>query len=470
MDNIFVTGWYSFPSLFFWTQSLSIKLLGQTTPGLRFASMLAGALTIPALYWFTRPFFGRKIALGSSAFLAVFHFHVHFSRIGLNNIWDGLFFVLFIGILWRAWNENEGSSPYTSPNFALAGLVLGLSQYFYTSARILAGMFIFFVVLLYIQNRGAVRKRLPGLVSILFGFIVITLPLSAYYIAHPDQFTAPFARVSHLGPWLQEQMTLTGQSAFAAMASQFKQAALGFTHVNIRNWYAPNEPMLLAIPSALFILGVIILVFKIRQPIFQWVLLWLLSAITISALSESTPASQRLTFVAPAVAVLVLLPLDSVLDWLTSIIPQRQRLLILSLSALLVVSMIGDISFYFGDYTMSRIFGDTNTEIAQKVADYLNTIEDTPSVYFCGPPRMGYYTHSSIQYLAPHATGEDIIEPLQNPPEDLGVGTVVYVFLPERIDELDFVKVAYPHGEELEYVGRNDEQLFTTYLIENKSN
>jgi hypothetical protein len=116
------------------------------------------------------------------------------------------------------------------------------------------------------------------------------------------------------------------------------------------------------------------------------------------------------------------------------------------------------------------MFGDTNTEIAQKVADYLNTIENAPTVYFCGLPRMGYYTHSSIQYLASHAIGEDVLDPLEEAPGDLGNGTVVYVFLPERIDEIDFVKEAFPHGEELEFVGRNSEQLFTTYLIQNPSN
>ncbi len=325
------------------------------------------------------------------------------------------------------------------------------------------------MVLLYIQNRQAVRRRLPGLTSILLGFIVIVLPLAAYYTAHPEQFTAPFARVSHLGPWLNDEIALTDQSAISIIANQFKLAGLGFTHVNLRNWYTPDEPMLLAIPSALFILGVIILVFKLRKPLFQWLLLWLLTAITISALSESTPAAQRLTFVAPAVAVIVVLPLDSVLDWLTPIMPQRKNLVLLAVSAILAVSMIGDISFYFGSYSKSHKFGDTNTEVAQRVAQYLNTLDESPTVYFLGLPRMGYYTHSSIQYLAPDAIGEDIPVPLQEAPGDLADGMVVYVFLPERIEEIEFVRAAFPDGEELDFVGRNNEQLFTTYLIQNRS-
>ncbi len=465
-NNIFVVGWFSFPAMFFWVQSLSIKLLGQTTFALRFPSMLAGALTIPALYWFTKPFFGRKVALGSAAFLAGFHFHIHFSRIGLNNIWDGLFVVIFSGMLWRAWNETSNSRAMTTSNFALAGVILGLSQYFYTSVRVLFGILILFVVITILQDRSAVRKRLPGLTSLLIGFMVVVIPLAAFYIQHPEQFSAPFTRVAQMGPWLQEEVSRTGQSAVVIMATKFKQATLAFTHVDIRSWYAPEQPMLLAVPAALFILGFVILLVKLRQPIYQWLTLWLLSAIFIIALSESTPAAQRLTFVAPAVALLVALPLNSILNWLTPIFRPKKNWILILVFSLLAVSIIGDISFYFGKYSVERRFGDVNTEVAQSVAQFLNSLEGYPIVFFYGLPRMGYYTHSTINYLAPHASGQDIPDPLSEPPTAAIHDTVVHIFLPERLAELDFVRVAYPNGKLNETYGRNDEFLYTTYLIE----
>jgi hypothetical protein len=46
---------------------------------------------------------------------------------------------------------------------------------------------------------------------------------------------------------------------------------------------------------------------------------------------------------------------------------------------------------------------------------------------------------------------------------------VVYVFLPERIEEIEFVRAAFPDGKDLDFVGRNNELLFTTYLIQNRS-
>src|SRR5688500_19762850 len=45
-NNIFITGWFAFPSFFPFIQSLSIRLFGQTTEALRIPSAFAGALTV----------------------------------------------------------------------------------------------------------------------------------------------------------------------------------------------------------------------------------------------------------------------------------------------------------------------------------------------------------------------------------------------------------------------------------------
>jgi hypothetical protein len=128
--------------------------------------------------------------------------------------------------------------------------------------------------------------------------------------------------------------------------------------------------------------------------------------------------------------------------------------------------MVGDLAFYFGNYSQSRTFGDTNTEVAQGVADYLNTIDGSPTVYFFGLPRMGYFTHSSIPYLAPDASGVDIPEQMNEPPAVIGKGALVFVFLPERRGEIELIRSTYPDGEEMDFISRNNDLLFTVYLVE----
>jgi len=465
-NNIFGTGWFSFPSMFFAVQSLSIRAFGQTAFALRLPSMLAGALTIPALYFFARISFGRKIALMASAFLVTFHFHIHFSRIGLNNIWDGLFIVLFSGFLWWAWKNKDPETEGSSALFLIAGLIAGIGQYFYSSVRVVFAILFCWIVILAIQNWSDFRKRLPGLVSLTFGTLVSVLPLAAYYIKNPSQFSAPFQRVSILGPWLEQEIVNTGQSAWYILWSQFKLAALAFTHVNLRHWYMPNHPMLLLIPSALFLLGVVLLLVRIKDPRYIWLTLWILSAIGISALSESTPASQRLTFVAPAISLVVILPLEAIFEWFRNLLPKHKRIPILLPGLLLILAMGFDFYFYFGEYSSNQKFSDNNTETANTIAEYLLEQESIQTVYFCGPPRMGYYTHATIPYLVPNTTGYDVVESITEPPSEGITEPTVYIFLPERLNELDYVEQAYPGGEVVVKKGRDQIHLFTAYQIQ----
>jgi 4-amino-4-deoxy-L-arabinose transferase-like glycosyltransferase len=465
-NNIFGTGWFSFPAMFFAVQSISIRIFGQTTFALRLPSMIAGALTIPALYFFARVTFGRKVAIMASAFLTTFHFHIHFSRIGLNNIWDGLFVVLFSGFLWWAWKCHNPKEDGSNALFLLTGLILGLGQYFYTSMRVVFAILCLWLLIQAIRNWADFRTHLPGLISLSMGTAVILIPLAAYYIKNPSQFTAPFQRVSILGPWLEQEIARSGESVWYILWSQFKLAGLAFTHVNLRHWYMPNHPMLLLIPSALFLLGVVLTFVRIKDPRYMWLTIWIVSAIAISALSESTPASQRLTFVAPAVSLVVVLPLRAMIEWFSNLFPERKRLPIFLPGLLLIFAMSFDFYFYFGEYSGNQKFSDNNTETANAIAEYLLELDSIQKVYFCGPPRMGYYTHSTIPYLVPKATGYDVAEPLIEPPSEVLSEPTVYIFLPERLDELELVEQAYPGGKLVAKKGREQIQLFTAYQIQ----
>jgi hypothetical protein len=63
-DNLLSLGWFSFPALYFGLLSVSQAFFGRTAEAIRLVSALAGALTIPALYWVARPMFGRPAARG----------------------------------------------------------------------------------------------------------------------------------------------------------------------------------------------------------------------------------------------------------------------------------------------------------------------------------------------------------------------------------------------------------------------
>ncbi len=158
-DNIFGLGWFSFPALYFYLQSLSIRLFGQTIEALRITSAFAGALTVAALYWFLSQAFGRWIALAGSFLLAASHFHIHFSRIGLNNIWDGFFIVFISASFWWGWSKNERLG------YVLAGLGIGLSQYFYASSRVFFLLFPLWLAVSAVRDWSNVRAQMHYLAT-----------------------------------------------------------------------------------------------------------------------------------------------------------------------------------------------------------------------------------------------------------------------------------------------------------------
>jgi 4-amino-4-deoxy-L-arabinose transferase-like glycosyltransferase len=70
------------------------RLFGETTEALRLQAAIFGTLSILAAYALTRLLWGRRPALIAAALLATYHFHIHFSRNAMNNIYDALFSML----------------------------------------------------------------------------------------------------------------------------------------------------------------------------------------------------------------------------------------------------------------------------------------------------------------------------------------------------------------------------------------
>ena len=456
-NNIFGLAWFSFPSLYFYLQSISIRLFGQTTEALRLTSALAGALTVLALYWFLKQGFGRWVALTGSILLAASHFHIHFSRLGLNNIWDGLFVAFISGAFWWGWSKDNRLG------YVFAGLGFGLAQYFYASSRFLFLLFPIWLAFSAARDWSTVRARFSHLAVMALSATVMALPLAMYYLGHLPDFFAPMSRVSYLGATLRSDVMLTGLTPAELLVSQFVTSALAFTSANLRHWYVPETPMLLPLSATLFMMGVVLLFLNGRKPAELWVILWLASAIVIGAMSESTPAAQRYVFAAPAVAATISLALVRVAEWLLQTWPAARPAVVAVVGIVVAAAGWADLSFYFGDYSGSKRFGDLNTETASAVASMLNAREPGVEAYFFGG-RMGYYSHSSIPYLASQAIGYDVLQPITSAPSWELSGPTIFIFLPERAAEMALVQERYPGGEVFQETGR-DAELYLAYEL-----
>jgi 4-amino-4-deoxy-L-arabinose transferase-like glycosyltransferase len=459
-NNLFTFGWFSFPSLYFVIQSLGIRFWGQTTEALRITSAVGGALAVLALYWLAKVMFDRFTAVLAAVYLTASHYHIHMSRNGLNNIWDSLFGTLAIMGLWHGWKTGRRSS------FILTGVALGLGQYFYVSIRALPIIFLVWAVTAFWRDRVTFYRRLPGLILAAFIAFIIILPFGIQAAQHWDNFMAPYGRVSvFANDWLDQVMAQTGETAVQVITGQMLTTAMGFTHEPLRLLYNPGSALLLGGAAALFLIGVFwaVMHFDLKY----WLLfLPMIMVILTGGFSHNPPASQRYILAMPLVAMILVFPLRLSVDWLQALWPRAKPVLILSVSLILVAVVWGDLHYYFFEVYDTYVLGGTNTEAATQIAYYLREQENPEQqVYFFGFPRMGYFSLATIQFLAPKMIGEDVVDPLQAPPDWNLDGQTQFIFLPERLIELEQIQMSYPGGQYHEIMSDKGGMLFAVYEI-----
>jgi 4-amino-4-deoxy-L-arabinose transferase-like glycosyltransferase len=457
-NNIFRVGWFSFPSLYFFIQSIPISLLGQTILAIRLSSIIAGSLCVVGVYLVGRAMFGEQTGLISALFLTSFHFHNHFSRIGLNNIWDSMWFIIVLGLLWAGYQHENRRL------LILSGLALGFSQYFYISSRV---MFILIPAWLFVVgliNPNRMRQLIPSLMIMGMAAFVVVLPLALYFLGNLNEFMAPMRRASVLGSWLLNETTITGQTQFQILLNQLWTSMQAYAHQPLRAWYTPGIPLLRPLPAALFFLGGILLLLKLRDNRTTLLAMWLIFITIMVGLSESTPAAQRYVAVSPAVAILVGIGLVGSADRLGKLWPQGKHLVNVAAIGLIIFIVLDDMRYYFLDYTPRSDFGGENTMVAHQLAEYLMTQPEGLEVFFFGGTRMGYYSIPSLPFLAPHVKGIDINHPWGSPENPKPSShNLLFVFLPDTQDELESVKSSFPGGYLMEVVKEDGRTLYWLY-------
>ena len=443
LGNPFSTGWFSVPTMSFLAWGLSMRLFGETIGGLRALSALLGTLTVLTTALLARELWGRRVAWQAAIVLVCSHFHVHFSRLGSNQIADGLCITLALYLLVRALRLGRESA------FALAGAVMGLGWYGYFGSRLIG-----IVVIVYLAWRAVVEvrflERYGRLLVILLGAaLVVTAPLLFHYVDHPENLIARSRQVSIFASgWLAREQEITGRSAASLLLQQFWRSISAFHYtLDTTFWYRPSIPLLDFISGVLFVLGAVWTTARRRWPANGLLLLWFwLALITGWVMTENPPSSMRLVIIAPALAILVSLGLN----WLMGI---GQRVLgggqdlwqdgaLVVLAAVAVLNLYG----YFGVYTPTRVYGNPNAEVATELGRALARRDDGYTVYFYGPPFM-YWGFGTLSFLARGVKGVDVPMPGEGEPvqADLSQGAR-FVFLPERLDELEGVRRQTPGG------------------------
>ncbi len=460
-NNIFITYWFSFPSFYNYLQSYGIALFGRTIPGLRLMAAFIGSLSVVTLFLVVKAMYGLRTSLLAAIFLAFSHYHIQFSRLGLNNIWDGLSFIVALGALWWAWTTERRAA------FILSGLAIGFSQYFYTTGHGVPVVALLWLVLMFFKDRQKFKRMLPNMLFLGLAAMVVILPLAWFYVFHPTDLTAPMDRVTIFSDWLPRMVQETGYPAWRVILNQFITSLLSFTDRNLLYWYTPEVPILRPAMAIFFYFGVGLMLFRIKDNRAWMVFLWLGLFVFSGALSDSTPAAQRYIASTPACLIIVAYGLDRLFQLIDKAIPQIPRIISTVAIATALIIGINDSYFYFFEYTPRHTFGDFHSHIAQRLSDYLQDYDDSWEVIFAGYPAMGYHSVLSLSYLNPQINGRDMVAPWgdqQNPvPEKKNV---IFVFTERH--EADFLacKEQYPGGEVITEYSIRNELMYYLYKVQ----
>jgi len=214
---------------------------------------------------------------------------------------------------------------------------------------------------------------------------------------------------------------------------------------------------------------VLLMLREYRDPRYWLLFIGLCSAITVVALTIDTPAAQRIVYITPFVAIVIGIGLAESgkwfrLEWIQSdwSIPP---IVVQILSIVVAIALAGYDGYSYLQHNSLR-----NDSLADQSAAQVSThIHDYPAgakVYLFTQPMLRYDQSALITLQAPQVSGSDVYPPLQAPPTwviDAPMNS--FIFSPDRVAELGFIRQQYPGGKETRAYRDNGEILLIFYDV-----
>lgn len=320
----FRTGQSSQPTLYNYLVRLSLAVVGESITGLRITSALAGSTAVVATYALVSALQSRRTALLAAILVAASHFHIHWSRIGLNNIWDTVWVPLILAAYAWGWRKNWSSGA------VLAGLALGLSQYFYAGSRVVLFLLPFLMYSLWRKERN--NPRLVEFTAKTYGMAaVVAAPLAIFGIRFPEEFGRRLITGLLWGSNLPPQ-------EIPSVGARLIDTLISFTALPENSgFYRPGVPLVFGLAVPLFIAGVL---WAIRERQFLPVLWVGLTMFFGGFLLLALPSSNHYLVAVPAIGWLVAMPIEALFGF------GRPRIAV----ALVLLIVISELGFYYGIY------------------------------------------------------------------------------------------------------------------------
>ncbi len=346
--------------LFVYLVALSYGVFGVTPLATRLPALTAGLLTIPATFFFVRewamsafpqPSRERvmRLALLTSALLAISFWHIQMSRNAHRDILLPLVEATGYAMLWRA--RRTGSWKI----YAGAGALLGLGIYTYSPGRFV-GVFValFFAIEFLIakfgrrarDNIAAIQIQWRGLAAAALFAIMVMLPLGIYFAQNPVQFSRRFESVSIFGADVPVAALVSSTSGNLAMFG-IPGAGYQSKHYNL-----PGRPVFDFFLLPWFLAGTLIAVARSKNSAYRFLILWFLVMMLPAFLTvDMIPKGVRSLGVVPGILVFIAVAMEALLERVGArhAVPLQKR----AVNVLIALTFVGSAIWTAYDYFVS---------------------------------------------------------------------------------------------------------------------
>ncbi len=435
--------WENFGALYLQLINLSLNLFGVNAYGLRFLPAVGGVLAIPSVYLLARWFGGQRIAFVAATILAFSHSHIHFSRIASVAYIQGTWLVpleLYFLI--------SGLEKRQSWRAALSGIILAIHFSVYLSSQVILAVAVIFILATCLFYRDWARQRISQMGVFLGGFFITILPTAAYSFGNPDEFLNRLNRGGTFQTgYLANVMESTGQSAAHILFDRIVHAFLSLIYYPAQDFYGSTAPMMSMITSMLFLVGLGLALWRIRQP--EYLLLngyfWG-ATVSIGVFAvPPTADTYRMLMALPAAVIMASLGLDQILELLGLNSKNTRVAYVVSVSAILASLLAFNLWTYYGEFAGKCLFtGDIPGRFASYLGREVGNVGSDLQVYLLSDDIYYYGNHPSAYFLSRSRE-------ITNFPESIDQLNPVFgetiIAPPSRIQELAEWARAHPGGE-----------------------
>lgn len=434
---------------------------GQTIEAIRLPSVLFGTLSILAAWAVVRYVWGKRPALIAAALLATFHFHIHFSRNALNNIYDPMFVLLVFGFAWIGWQTGR-RRPWL-----MVAVALGLAQYFYVGARIIALQAAVLGLFWLITNPRRVKAQAINLIFAFGVFAAIMMPTVYFVQQQPDNYWTRINQTNiYRSGWLAQEMQSLNVSEADVLWDQFKETLTVFITGPDGLFYR-GQSILTPLMSILALIALLYQIVHLHAGRSFWLISSLVIVIILGGVLTTLPilGSQRFVGAAPLIYIAIAVLLDRIIA-LADRLWHQPHVATAAAIILIAALMFADAHYYFGSYIDNNYRASPDRD-STAIGYYLRDVESRPDhtrwqVVCVGYPfdRCGGTT---VQFLAPRL-GQNIQIVEYQPLSTIDLAPPIIVIVP-AYDKTDIgnAEQRFPSAARQEHAGPLGDPLFVSF-------